>query len=840
MRHLPARTHYFYEDDGVESVTTQSEGKRRFGPSPWPFAVPSSAQPHGLGVSFVEHTVLTEPTELTEPSRSDGSGCSSASIERVIHCNGNTLSHGLPSDSTHGPFIGDECVSLRQLQESVKEALCDVRRMDVLMCKAVWHALAQRRSSHGAKRHTRAATASAQKVSPRTRHCASTSAEVHHGAIGLSESTGLMHDKPFLPPDRYPTTPALQDVPDHFARNLSGALFAAHRAGLLEKQRARLHRRLPSNIAESEAVATIPLSSSASARRTALQSVSRLASSAAAASRSDRTAVSSGGRRVGAPTADPVDGEEECVLSSVSLIILRVAKVRAIATVFLRQVRLEVYRRRALRASVDLRYSYYVQRRLLRLWNTAATIQRCRRISLLRSVVLHWQRFARRRKELHGVLSTWRRVLQERSRAFGACQQAQRQRCFQHWLRVFTWHRECSALCEAASQFAVSHQRRHRGQTWHVAYGDDAEVMALLQGRSHASGSPTVVATAVGSRLLMRRLFLGWRRRTEWRLMAHLAAWHHAQHMRANVARQVCSCARRVALQHHRSRPEHQRHRCASAAENTYVGGTFSEAQSRAPLRVYIVAVKLRGLLKYKTSSARCIASTAELRRCFDRWHACFQARRADRFHLQCVYAYAVCRWLRALAAHRACRQRKQLIFSRWVAAMKRCRTAAVASKLYVHHLAHHTLWLWRNCLSVRRMCRALLLQDCFDHWRDRKLLQSASRALRCARQRHLLRRWHRCAQTRVQARTNLYVAETISETALVLGCFRRWRFRAAERHRGHLAWGVLMQLRRERMSRRYFDVWRRRVFGPTLPWARRLNKDHPSSVGPLTVGHRS
>ncbi|CAJ1993188.1 hypothetical protein conserved [Leishmania donovani] len=843
MRHRPARIHNFYEDDDAESATVPSGKQRRFAPSPRPVSAPSSAphagraaQPPGLVAGSGERNARVQQAERSGSSCSSSSSCSSASIERVIHCGGPTFQPGFASNSAHSPFIGATSVSLRQLQESVEEAVRDVRRLDMLTRKAVWHALTRQPSARDARLHRRTTATSAHKVSPGVRRSASTSAEVPHGAAGYSESTVIVHDKPFLPPDRYPTTPALQDTPEHFTRNLFGSLFAAHRAGLFEKQRAWMQRRQPHGTTEAPAVAEIPSSSPTSTRRTALQRVSSLTSSATVAPRSGRTTAASGGSRVGAPTADAVDIEEERVRSSVSLIILRVAKDRAIATVFLRQLRLEVYTRRALCENVDLRYSYYVQRRLLRRWSDASVMQRRWRVSLLTSIIFHWKRFVQTRKVLHAVLSSWRRLLQQRSRAFAACRQAQRQRCFQQWLRAFTWHRERGALNEAASQFAASRQRWRHSQTLLEACGGDAEVLALLQGRPHASGTGTVVVAAVGPRLLLRRLFLAWRQRTEWRLMAHLAAWHYTQQMRAKVARRMGSCARRLALQHYRSRPEHQRQRAAPAAQRLGAGSGVVEEQSRAPLRVCIVPVAQRGLLKYKVSAARCVAHAAQLRSCFDWWHIRARARRADRFHLQCVYAHVVCRWLQALAAHRARRQRKWLVLSRWVAATEHCQAAAVAWKLHVYQLARHALRLWRSRLTVRLTHQAQLLQGCFERWRDRALLRRATRALQCTRRHGLLRQWHCRAQARVQVRTNLYVADTISETALVLGCFRRWRFRAAERRRARLAWDVLAQLRRERLSRRCFDVWRRRTLAPERPWAWHLKKERSSPPMSLLV----
>ncbi|GET92894.1 hypothetical protein, conserved [Leishmania tarentolae] len=843
MRRCPARIHNFYEDDDPESVIAHTQKRQRFGPPSRLFGAPlgtthagSDAPPHGLVVGSVERNAFDQQAEGREPSRSTSSSCSSASIERVIYCDGTPFQADLDSPPDHISFISDTSVSLRHLEQSVEEAVREVRRLDMLMGKAVWHALTRQPSARETKLHRRSTATSAQKVSSGIRHSASTSADLHHGASGYSESTALVHEKPFLPPDRHPTTPALQGVPDHFTRNLYDSLFAAHRAGLLEKKRVWMQRRLPHNTIETPAITDICSSSPASTRRTALQRVSKLTSSATVVPHSGSSAVASGGSHLGTPTTHPVDGEEACMQPSVSLIILRVAKDRAIATVFLRRLRLDVYKRRVLRENVDLRYNYYVQRRLLRRWNHAAAMQRRRRLSLLTSIIFHWQCFVQKRKALYDVLSSWRRSLQQRSRAFTACQQAQRQRCFQHWLRAFTWHRERRALYETANQFAASRQRSHHGENLLEAHDGGAEVLALLQGRPHVSGTGTVVVTAVGPRLLLRRLFLAWRQRTEWRLMAHLAAWHYTQQMRAKVVRRACSCARRVALQHHRRQPEHARHRTAPAAQSVNTGSSAVEEQSRAPLRVCIVAVAQRGLLKYKISAARCIANAAQLRRCFDRWRIRVQARLADRFHLQCVYAHVVCRWLQALATHRAIRQRKQLVLHRWAAATEHRQAATVAWKLYVYQLVRYALRLWRSRLTVRLGHQAQLLQGCFEQWRDRVFLRRSARA-RQRRQLHgLLRQWYCRAHARIQVRTNLYVADTISETARVLGCFRQWRFRATERHRVRLAWDVLVQLRRERLSRHCFDVWRRRTLAPQLPSEKHLENDRSSFAISLLV----
>ncbi|KAG5492794.1 hypothetical protein JKF63_01374 [Porcisia hertigi] len=839
MRRGAEHIRNFYDDDDRDAARVQPEKRRWRPPSPLPFSALSStplpeseAQPHSFVSGSLACTVYEQPAGRGEPSPSSSSSArSSVSIEQVIRCEGTTFSPRFTPERAQSPFDGDERLSLRELRESVDEAVRDVRRLDALTRKAVWHALTQHPCARDREHRRGATTACVSKVSPGTQRGGSASPGVHQGFTGHLESTTLVHMKPFLPPDRHPLTPALQDTPDHLLRNLSGALFAAHRAGLFEKHQAWMQRRFPPNTKEDAPGAALVSSSSASTRRKALQRISTLTTSVSAASRIGRSAGPSGEGRAGGPMPGLVDSGERRVDSSVSLIILRVAKIRAIATVFLRQLRLEVYTGRVLREGVDLRYSYYIQRRLLRRWCNVAAMQRRWRISLLSSVVFHWQRVVCKRETLRGVLSRWRGLLQQRSRAFAACRKAQRQRFFQHWMRVFTRRRERSALYEAATEFTASWQQRRKGPRLLGGHVDEGVLFALLEGRPHSLGSGTALVTAVGPRLLLRRLFLVWRQRTELRLMAHLAEWHCTQQMRATVVRRVCSCAHRVALKHHRGRPKRQQQCSVSAAPSANGDSGGGEERSRAPHRVH-VGVHQKGLLKYKITAAQCIAGAAQLRKCFNQWRIRFQARRADRFHLQCVYVHAVCQWLQALGAHRAQRHRKQLVFSRWVAATEHRRTAASASQFYMYELLRHAHQLWRRRLTVRLAHRARLLRGCFQRWRDEALRKHAKRALQCTRQRYLLRQWHQRAQMRMQVRTNLYVADTISETALMLGCFRQWCFRAAERRRTHLAWDVLVELRRERLGRWCFNRWRRRTFGPELPLSKRPTKDRP----PFTI----
>ncbi|KAK7197976.1 hypothetical protein NESM_000752600 [Novymonas esmeraldas] len=810
MRRFPVRQQgNFYDDDDSGRAAAPPAAR-----SAAALVTPqSSAVPHRRALDEAP----TPPRSAAVPApqrdeavghlsgRRSSSSSSSASIEHVMRCDATPPPPTLRSTAARDSRVYGEYVSLRQLHESVEEGVRDVRRIDALTRKAVWHALTQQAD-----------------VPPRG---LGDMARSDPGPAMHSSATTLLHDRPFLPPDRFPTTPPLHETPDHFARNLSRALFAAQRAGLLERQRVWMQQHQHS--ADGRPTATASSAAAPSARRTALQRISSLAASGADGSRAGKHQLVRTGRRAG-ETAQAVAGEEEeeeRVRSSVSLIVLRVAKDRAIAAVFLRQLRLNVYQRHVLHEGVELRCGYYIQRRVLRAWCAAAALQRHRRVYLLSRVVAHWQGVVRRRRALRAIVVGWRQQLRQRSGAFVACLCTRRRRCWRQWRRALTWHRERSALYEVADQLAESRRRRLR-DTWWTA-GEDGgaagpAVLALLQGRPHALGGGALVVTAVGSRLALRRLFVVWRRRTERRLMTQLAAWHDTQSTRVRVVRRLCRCARLVALKHHRRRhatEEPPRH-TSSEAYGGEAGSRVAEGEPRVPPRVWVVAVSGQvELLRYKESVACSLARGARLRRCFGRWRTRRDSRAADRFHLRCVYATALCRWLCALAGRRAQRQLVELALSRWVSAVVQRQRVAQAAQHHMRCLVRCALHCWRDGAAARRAHRSCVVERSFGHWWERAMLRRARRVLECALLRAAVRRWHARLQTRLHWQTHFLIAATIRETALALGSVRWWRMRAAERRRTRLAWEVLAQLRRERVSRRCFDVWCRRTFGPAAPW---------------------
>lgn len=815
------RIHFsnFYDDPEAEDVERGPEAARRAdlirsspveplaGPSPTLYPVHTAPRTgHSSGrqqaAAPLHARVARELLVESEPACSNSS---SASIEDVIN-----LDDAVPAR----PATPDGYVSLRRLHESVEEAVRDVRRLDALMRRAVWHALTLPPAAAAAAADGRSRHDQLGRSAHRTRSDPS--------ATALIDTTAVLHERPFLPPDRYPTLPRLRDDPEHLQRNLTRALFAAQRAGLFERQRAWMQRRAgagrdasstASAPPSSRSTAASPQTTPASLRRTALQRIASL-SSAAAAHASPARLHSTVTATDGAPHA-----AEERVQSSVSLLVLRVAKDRAVATVFLRVLRLELYRRRSRDDGVELRYCYYLQRRVLHQWSRVAAAQHRRHRALLTAVAAHWQRVVRCQRALRSVMQAWRRGLQVRHDARVALQHARRERYFLLWRRRLTLHRERAALYDVADQFAAVRQPR----------GTSAELLALLQGRPLAARGGGVVVTAVGRRLLLQRLISRWKQRTERRLAHHLAVWHFTQKLRARVVRRLCAAARRVALQHHRLELNRTVHRYVAAdvtagygSRGDSSGGDGGAAAHhealRAALRVCEVVAMPAALRKYKTSAARGLADAAGRRRCFDRWRRRVQARQADRFHLQCVYAHVVGRWLHALVLRRQALQERRRVMHRWAAAALQHRRAAVADDMHQRQLACSVVGRWRDRLHERTAQRATLVHTCLRRWWTRAMLRSAAAVLHEVRRRVVLQHWHRRALTSARVRTNAYVAETIYETAHVLACFRRWRVRAADRRRVRLAWDVLTQLRRERRCRHVFDVWRRRTFGPATP----------------------
>ncbi|KPA86446.1 hypothetical protein ABB37_00607 [Leptomonas pyrrhocoris] len=779
------------------------------------------------------------------PSRSHkekSDGDSSASIEDVIPWIASSPHADAPTFTDDRNPTADEYVSLHQMEESVEEAKRDIKRLHALMVKAVWHALtqpsaAEQKFPKNAARRGAAGTAvtGSSVIRGRTRddayhahHAAGTTSATTSATLVTfsADATGFFNEKPFLPPDRYPTLPPLTEKTDHFHVNLSRALFAAQRAGLLEKQRAWLQQRQSLLGAASAAPTKVAAASSGSpsTRQTALQRISALSTAATSSNPHGQRAA---GRTTAAkPPSDTARGvyetKEELVQSSLSLVVLRVAKDRAVATLFLRQLRLDAYRRQLLRDNVALRYTYYVQRRVLRDWRVRASRQHVWRAQVLQRAVTQWKLYVQRHHALRERLRWWRQELRRRARAFTDCQRTRLLRYWHQWTRTFTWHRERCGLYETAAQFAQSHRRPAPFVLHGDADGCDArsELLALIHGGPLTAKDGGVVATPVGHRLALQRIFQTWKRKTERRLMTHLAGWHRVQCLQRRVVRTVCARAHVLALRAHRQRKEAERRASSltTAMEEVEALARSTTAEvlpRRAAMRVFAVNTLRPELLKYKTNAASCITHAAQLRRCFHRWRTRFQARCANNFRRQCVYVQVTQRWLHALTVQQQQKAWKALVMGRWVVVARHHRDAAAAARLHVLFVLRLAFHLWHTHFTLRVAGAWHRRRDCFDRWRERAELRAGVRALRGMSLRRLLWRWHLRAQTRVDTRANLYVAATLFETGLLLGCVRRWRSRAGEHRRIRLAWEVLVQLRRERLRQRCFAVWQRRTGGP-------------------------
>lgn len=795
MRRYPAHIRNFYDSDGDDGGD----------PVPLPTStIAPTARRTSLKTSTGPSSASPQHTVETQRSASD----SSASIEDVIACG--TFSPP-PAATAH------EYVSLSELRASVAAAERDVRRLRALMVKAVWHAITQ---APGGGQST---------LKPARGNGGATRDDRTHAVTSTSLSlTGFISERPFLPPDRYPALPPLKDSLQHLRVNLSHALAAASRAGLLEKQRVWLQQRRAS--ASSSSSAEVQTGKGvASTRQTALQRVSSL--SAAARFTATNTTKNNQGTAAAKRT---LECKEECVEASLSLVILRVAKDRAVATLFLRQLRLDAYERHQLHAEVSLRHDYYVQRRMLRRWRVCAREQRVQHLKLLCRIVAHWQQYVAQCHALRACLCRFRKKLHERASAALAVRHAQLARCWQRWRHSLMWHRERSGLYEAAVRFADAHHPTCRDVPGR------SELLALIHGAPLVASTGTVVATPVGHRLALRHLFRAWKRRTEGRLMMRLAVWHYQQCVRRRVARVVRSRARVLALRVHRARREVPHTLpVVAAVEAPVTAATTTTTRDipspsppppRAAVRISTTTnAAAHGLHKYKISAARRIAHAVQLRSCFRRWSRRFRTRCAERFHAQSTYTHVLTRWLHAVNVHHQQRLWKTLVLRQWAVITQHRRNAAVATPLYACNVLRGALSRWRRHCTLRVVCATLQQQRCLRYWRERAAVRAGKRVLRRLQQRRLLLEWHTRAATRVDTRAHLYVAATLSETGLLLGCVRRWRYRAAEHHRVRLAWEVFVQLRRERQCRRCFTAWQRRAFGPS---ATRLPRQRAGAAG--------
>lgn len=792
-------------------------------------------------VPVAQRNTVAPPTTGGRCTNSTSSS-SSASVEIV-----EDVKDDFPGVEMHERRPSNELyLSLKQLAEAVAEAVEDVRRLDCLIVKAIWHALKLDESQRAAAsaggpgpatsvprpwQHSSIMSVDERRAQLRQKIpltdlvIATASLDVsslpsassypgRNTASSKLEVPWMSHPKPFLPPDRYPALLPLSTTPNSFHVNLYGAVVAANRRGLLSKS-ARWQHQLRQQSQGATALSRPSVSPTPSPRAAALHKVT-------AKARTSKLGTPHSGLETSPASTHGISSNGVDVLnSSVSLIILRVAKERALATVFLRQLRLDVYRRQSLLQNVQLRYLYYMQRRLLWNWRYAAAVRKHQKKRMVLELVLWWQMMTQRERRHREAFLTFRRGLQQRRRAYFRCQHTQQYHWFQQWVACFTRHRVQQSMNAVADAFAEQQQRQRRH------YMEARAVVQLLGCGAGPSGSEVgkaVTVTRVGHRLVIYRVFLLWKFKTEQRLVHHLASWHYKQHLQKTVVRTMCHRARALLLQQHRAR------RSAAAVGAATSASAVLDSADEAPkvsfggprraLLVYVDTQPCTQASKYKRRSATRIREAALLRGTFDCWRTRYTNRLADRFLLRHVLLSTMRRWLLTLSTRVAQRAVKMAALVQWRQCLRSRQLLQDADSAFLRRRQAALFLRWRERLESRLTGQTVLKRRFLRQWWIGRAMRVAARASVTLRLRSCLLLWRERAEKRLRTRTNDYVAKTIRETVLVVGSFRRWQLKAADHRRTRLVGEVFGQLRRERLHQRCFAVWKRRAFGPhtTVP----------------------
>lgn len=744
-----------------------------------------------------------------------------------------------------------ESVSIHQLEQAVEAAKRDVRRIDALILRAIWQNLQHRHrtartdgdASAGALPLPQSSVLSAPPSEPlsvdvrraqlqqwwnrehssvsfqgetsRPTHTTDVTSDSDHNPHRGGGGGQPPHLKPFLPPDRFPTLPPL-DPAEHagFNRLLFRAVSAARRSGRLQQGTLKERRQGPSRAlsqrrrgerstaaASSSSSLTTQMGKKRDQRELHVSGVSRPVSQHStfslrgSALRTVTRREVSGARRPGSVhNEDDVESDEEWTpppIQSVSLLVLRVAKERALATVFLRQLRLDVYRRHAREREVELRFQYYRQRRVVRGWAALTTAESSRRTLLLRRVVSHWQSVVGRACRMRRGLAEFRNALHRRSAAFAQCRQSHLKHCFRRWQAVFTHHRVERSMYQVADAVRLRQRPRY------------IDVFA-----AHESEKGTIHPGTV--RYAMYRVFAHWKTKTEHRLEASLANWAYQRSvLRRAFLRWHTSLPPRVLDETHTASP-------SITAVRTVLQEVPSVSDALPPARhltVYVTRTAAAADLQpFKESCARRVGDSVLVQRAFRHWLHRFKNRVADRVCATRLRITALRYWLLHLARRQAQAITLRELWWRWRAAVRRHREHRVAVEMSERRGLCHAFRRWHAKLWEVRAKREEVLRDRLLQWRARAALRVATRVLTERRLQAAFQRWRHRAQVNLYVKTTAIAANTIRETVLVVDCFRFWRRRLERARRARLTARVWAELQEERQLRWCFARWHRRT----------------------------
>ncbi|CAD2216660.1 hypothetical protein ADEAN_000412200 [Angomonas deanei] len=660
--------------------------------------------------------------------------------------------------------------SLKDLELAVESACEEIRRIDELRLRAVWINILSNRTKgeqpfrfpEKSKRTGKPLSVEQRRANLRQRNFFSEVDTTTATAPSVVQPGGK---PPFLPPNRFPSLPPLSTADyDHFNYTISQSILSASHEGTRSFRRRR----------------EVGDTSTASKRTLSL----RHAIQAHGGVENDKRVTPA----VPVPPTEEEREKVEEVPSSLSLLILDIAKQRALATLFLRQARLESYRRKMFLNEIQVRYNYYVKRRLLQHWLLAAEVSKQAKVEWLYVLVEKWRSYARMKVDLRERMIIFRDKLRERANALSRLQHVQTHLYFQKWRAAHARHHFRRSLYSEADLFYG--QAREKHPRYAAVFETEREGLSVA-----------------GDRLVRKRIFDHWMNR----LRSREVLYGVDQLYRVNRQKTVIRTFAKRFGAHYMHREEAKENRTNEIKMLADRVAAETDGAPRAA-RVY-VAEKDSSLTVLKEKCAARVEQGRLLRRAFTLWVERYENKMVNAFRDRHVRLTVMRTWvLRTFHRVELKRQRNEV----WQAIQSKSKDALmdrVADTAYTRCLIVPVWRTWRNELSARRWHRFHLAAKCLRRWWDRKEDRQIKHHRDWIVKQDVFSLWVRRARTRALLQDGVLIADTIRETVLLLCCLRRWRARKERKKSIRLSTSILEELELEKTCRYCFEKWKRRTF---------------------------
>ncbi|CCW61425.1 unnamed protein product [Phytomonas sp. EM1] len=694
-------------------------------------------------------------------------------------------------------LITIETPTLRKLEEAVAQTKRTLQHIDALVFQAVWKCILprsqvdqseKRRSPKDGLKPLSVRQRRAQLAAGQTPSSAQLSglrlfsSKSRQGSYMKQASSSLPCAKPFLPTSRFPEAPPLNPKERaQFNHDLHGAIEETRRSGLIHStEKPKLYGNM----------------------RVRSSSLRSIALKLAIEKNNTEAAVLPSNQK------SPL-----LVGSSVSLLILEVARKRALAVLFLRQLRLRAYQRRLLLEEFQWRRNYCLQWNTLRRWCTFARVRQSHKRTLLKRTVDHWQIVVECQKRLRTFIQRFLTGINDRLRAIAVIKETRQRFFFLHWRSKFTKRRVMCAMSSAADSFRFSKDADIVGSGGAAPRKQYLTVFSSKDGLEEGEKSRCSHA--------LRCAYGHWKGKTEERLKARFAESRYVQFMKWRVFEKLKQAINRNKTSVSTQATPHSPSflpmliNCTCAASELLLDATGRALSQR--FRTVNIISSPPEVWCHKDKMAFQVAQTTLIRRIYRQWHRRYLCRRGGWYCIRKIQFVTMRRWMDLMARRRLDHATCHAVLNCWREKLHRRRLEGMATSVCARNTISRTFYTWRLNFTFRSRNNIETMRWCLQQWWERAALQIGARTLAIHHRQRLFYKWRTRTSARARCRALLLLADTLRETILLVGCIRVWWQKVRDVQKTRTMCGIIEQLNLEHRREVYFLKWKRKVFKTTL-----------------------